>query len=80
MAQAALILEVHWQALELLSKLVGTPLQGLQQGGKALKLPPHWRRKLRLLDGASGLVRHVTEAGNQEFLKQLRGAAHGHMA
>eukprot|EP00975_Prorocentrum_lima_P065034 12900985-Prorocentrum_lima.AAC.1 len=55
---AALITDVHWQALEILSKAVGEHLTGLSQGARNLKLGSTLTRKLRSIEFAASLLRH----------------------
>ena len=68
----SLVCGLHRQALVCLSAAVDTPIQGLSQGSK--KMPPSWRRKLRNLEAAHGIVRHITPQTVKEFMHKLEGA------
>ena len=63
--------ELHWHALAMLSQVAQKPVQGLQQGGRHLRLKPKTQRKLRELDAAWGILRHLTLQKSEDFLAQL---------
>ena len=69
----ALVAGLHRHALVRLSAANGSPIQGLSQGCRKLgrRVCPNWRRKLRNLEAAHGLVRHITHESVADFLKQL---------
>lgn len=76
---AALIAQVHHEALQRLSREAGCRLQGLSQGARLLSLRAPWPRRLRDLDAAAAYVRHSTAERNIDFIRalelELRGRA-----
>ena len=63
--------ELHWHALAMLSQVAQKLVQGLQQGGRRLRLKSKTQRKLRELDAAWGILRHLTLQKSEDFLAQL---------
>eukprot|EP00975_Prorocentrum_lima_P000931 196808-Prorocentrum_lima.AAC.1 len=70
---SGLLWEVHGKALRLLCKKSGTHAQGLKAASRHFRhaLPQAMLRKLRHLDFALALSKHITRQGNEAFLAQL---------
>ena len=75
MALFSIINDTHNQALHLLSNWGDRHYQGLHQAARELKfLGTRLRRKLRQLDDAYNVSRHVTAPRARGFLQELSAA------
>ena len=70
----AILGSLHWACLQALSNEVPTPLEGLSQGARFLKLDSSTARKMRDLDVALALTRHLTSRKAEATLQQLSAA------
>eukprot|EP00401_Gymnodinium_catenatum_P052019 CAMPEP_0117567754 /NCGR_PEP_ID=MMETSP0784-20121206/57771_1 /TAXON_ID=39447 /ORGANISM="" /LENGTH=378 /DNA_ID=CAMNT_0005365637 /DNA_START=114 /DNA_END=1247 /DNA_ORIENTATION=- len=66
---SSLIAQIHRRLLVALSEELNVPLQGLAQAARRLqgRLSSASRRRLRELDAASGIIRHITVQRNDHF-------------
>ena len=68
-----LVASMHRRALVMLSSSSGLPLQGLQQGTRAMKskLSRGTARRLLHLELAYGIARHIAHQKAEDLLQQL---------
>jgi len=68
-----LLAHVHRRLLVMLSGELRMPIQGLSQAARLLqhRLSSSSRRRLRELDAAFGIVRHITEERNSFFIDKI---------
>ena len=62
---------LHRGAFVRLSAAGSRHFQGLSQGGRQLQLPQRLRRRLREIEAAWGIHRHITRESVGEFLRHL---------
>jgi len=67
---------VHKEALNVVERHTGQRHQGLAQASRTLgrTVPPAIRKQLRSLGEAFNFQRHLTDLGQEQFIKQLVGA------
>eukprot|EP00975_Prorocentrum_lima_P055068 11545027-Prorocentrum_lima.AAC.1 len=70
---SGLLWELHGKSLRLLCEKAGVHAQGLQAASRHFRhaLPQALLRKLRHLDFALALSKHITRQGNEAFIAQL---------
>jgi len=67
-----LLAKLHHEALIVLSEAVGKPIKGLQQGGRLLRLPSVWQRKLREIDTCAAWSRHTLSPKVSSVIDELK--------
>ena len=71
--------QLHSEVLNRLAVATDLPLQGISQGARVMRpmLGSRWQRKLRDLDAAFAIVRHLHVGKVKQFLEDLDEALQG---
>lgn len=71
---AVLVAEAHWRALQVICDETSVHYNGLQQAARSLRciLSARSYRRLRALDAAFSITRHITAQIIAEFVRDLR--------